>query len=78
MEIPSGCQHGVDVWVSSPEPNCRQVRQQSGSGEGVGQDRALSQRRGDFGDGEQDQRLTATVTATATGYQQRPAASGSA
>jgi len=27
--------------------------------------RALSQRRGDLGDGEQDQRLTATVTATA-------------
>jgi hypothetical protein len=35
----------------------------------------LSLRRGDLGDGEQDQRLTATVTATAAanGYQQRPA-----
>ena len=47
------------------EPVCRQVRQLSGSGEGSGQNRVLSQRRGDLGDGEQDQPLTATVTATA-------------
>ena len=54
------------------EPACRQVRQQSGSGEG----RARSQRRGDLGDWAQDKRLTATVTATAAaiGHQQRPAA----
>ena len=57
------------------EPVCRMVRQLSGSGEGPGQDRVLSPHRGDRGDEEQDQRLTATVTATAatTGYQQRPA-----
>ena len=37
-------------------------------------------RPGDRGSGEQDQRLTATVTATvaATGYQQRPAAAHNA
>ena len=35
------------------EPACRQVRQLSGSGEGPGKDnRALSKRRGDHGDGE--------------------------
>jgi len=52
------------------------VRQLSGSGEGAGQDRVLSQRRGDLGDGDQDQPLTATVTATAAAnrLQQRPAA----
>jgi hypothetical protein len=56
------------------EPVCRQVRQLSGSGEGPGNDRALSRRRGDLGDGEQDRRLTATVTATAAANrcQQRP------
>jgi hypothetical protein len=37
------------------EPVCRQVRQLSGSGEGPGQNRALSRRRGDLGDGDQDQ-----------------------
>src|SRR5436190_20247059 len=47
------------------EPICRQVRQLSGSREGPGEDRARSLRRGDLGYGEQDQRLTATVTATA-------------
>jgi hypothetical protein len=47
------------------EPACRQVRQLSGAGEGPGQDQVLSRRRGDRGDGEQDQPLTATVTATA-------------
>ena len=58
------------------EPACRQVRQQSGSGEGPGEDRARSQRRGDLGDWAQDKRLTATVTATAAaiGHQQQPAA----
>jgi hypothetical protein len=45
------------------EPVCRQVRQQSGSGEGPGQGRARSRRREDLGNGEQDQRPTATVTA---------------
>jgi hypothetical protein len=57
------------------EPVSRQVRQLSGSGEGPGQDRALSQGRADLEDGDQDQRLTATVTATAAANrcQQRPA-----
>ena len=57
------------------EPACRQDRQLSGSGEGPGQDRALSQGRGDLGGGDQGQRLTATVTATAAANrcQQRPA-----
>ena len=56
------------------EPACRQVRQQSGSGEGPGEGRTRSQRRGDLGDWAQDKRLTATVTATAAaiGHQQQP------
>jgi hypothetical protein len=62
------------------EPACRQVRQLSDSGEAPGKDRALSQRRGDRGDGDQDQRLTATVTATAAANrcQQRPSAAHNA
>ena len=57
------------------EPACRQVRQQSGLGEGSGQDRARSRRREDLGDRQRNHRLTATVTATAAanGYPQRPA-----
>jgi hypothetical protein len=74
------------------EPVCRQIRQLSGSEEGLGQNRAqpgyrkqagrwrrgpgrhtvISRETG--GNGEQDQRLTAAVTATAaTGKHQRPA-----
>ena len=58
------------------EPVCRTARQQSGSEEGLGQDRARPRHRGDAEIGTQSQRLTATVTATAAtnGYQQRPAA----
>jgi hypothetical protein len=43
------------------EPVCRQVRQLSGSEEGPGQDRARSLHRGDLGDGDQDQPLTAVT-----------------
>jgi len=46
------------------EPVCRQLRQQSSSGEGPGQDKARSRRREDCGDGDQGQQLTATAAAT--------------
>jgi hypothetical protein len=57
------------------EPVCRQVRQQPGSGEGAWAGQGPVTAPGNLGDGEQDQRTTATVTATAAANrcQQRPA-----